>query len=280
MQDLLYRRQMYQYLNPVLFVIAVCVLLWRVTSGMEGEGVSGSFDAVFLSVYTTLCVVCLLIGLSRLLTQRGGHRELLWGVAYLLVCATVMVSARASSAEFGEEEYRSYRETFDAWRGGDDPYAANADGETMLTLAASLGRRDVLESILTKSPAPIEQLHKSAQMAASRNYAESLGVLLAHGLNPNELFEGTTVLCAASQNAQLRAVQTLLQAGADPNLADEEGCTPLMHAVMAQHAGVVKLLLEYGADPSAQDRSGRDAASYSTRAAIDDLLHQPPAKQP
>lgn len=271
---------MYKYLNPVFFVIAVCVLLWRATSGMEGgEGVSSTFDAVFLTLCATLCVICLLIGLSRLLTQRGGHRELLWGVAYLLVCATAMVSARTMSAEYGEEEYASYRESFDAWRDGADPYAANADGETMLTLAASLGRRDVLERMLEKAPAPADQLQRAAQMAASRNFAESLKVLLSHGLKVNELFEGTTPLCAAAQNGQLRAVQELLQAGANPNLPDEDGCTPLMHAVMAQHVGLVKLLLQYGADPKALDQSGRDAASYSTRAAIDDLLSNPPALQ-
>lgn len=269
---------MYKYLNPVLFAVAVCVLLWRGTSGMEGEGVGSTVDAVFLTVCATLCVICLSIGLSRLLTQRGGHRELLWGVAYLMVCATVMVSARTVSPEYSEEEYQSYRGAFDAWRNGADPYAVRDEGESVFTLAASLGKREVVESILTKTSAPADQLQRAAQMAASRNFSECLQVLLEHGLNADVLFEGSTPLCAAAQNGQLRAVQTLLLAGANPNLADEDGCTPLIHAVMAQHVGLVKLLLQYGADPAARDETGRDAASYSARAAIDDLLQRQPVR--
>lgn len=270
---------MWKYLNLVLFAVVICVLLWRVTMGMDGEGAGSGFDAVYLSVCATLCVLNVLIGMSRVLTRRGGHRELMWGVAYLLVSATVLVSARQVSDAYGEEEYAAYRAALEAWRGGADPYAENEQGESLLTLAAATGRRDVLEHVLEQAPAPVDQLQRAAQVAASRNFTESLRALLAHGLDINALHDGTTLLCSAAQNGQLAAAQELLRAGADPNGVDEDGCTPLIHAVIARHAGLVGLLMKHGADPSLKDNSGRDAASFSTSAAIDGLLQLPPESQ-
>jgi ankyrin repeat protein len=48
----------------------------------------------------------------------------------------------------------------------------------------------------------------------------------------------------------------LLEHGADPNIRDASGETPLHWAVGAGHADVEELLLEHGADPNAQDAAG------------------------
>ncbi len=52
---------------------------------------------------------------------------------------------------------------------------------------------------------------------------------------------------AAVSDGQTESVQSLLSAGAAVNETDEEGMTPLMHAVLKNHPETVKLLLQAGA---------------------------------
>ena len=49
--------------------------------------------------------------------------------------------------------------------------------------------------------------------------------LLAAGAEPN-----TTALCAAAFSGHLEVARLLLEAGADPGCADNDGTTPLMDA--------------------------------------------------
>jgi hypothetical protein len=60
-------------------------------------------------------------------------------------------------------------------------------------------------------------------------------------------------------------VKRLLDAGADVNVADERGFTPLMMAANSKtkSAEVVRMLLERGGDVQAKDVSGRTAADWA-----------------
>ncbi|HEX5162512.1 MAG TPA: DUF6438 domain-containing protein [Steroidobacteraceae bacterium] len=53
-----------------------------------------------------------------------------------------------------------------------------------------------------------------------------------------------------------RVVELLIDAGADPNIRNNEGKTPLFNS---NHEGVTTALLKRGADPHARDKSGRTA---------------------
>ena len=61
------------------------------------------------------------------------------------------------------------------------------------------------------------------------------------------------------------ALARLLRDGADPNIVDASGLTPLMWAAICQNEANIKALLDAGADPCAQDMEGHTALWHSTR---------------
>jgi hypothetical protein len=84
-----------------------------------------------------------------------------------------------------------------------------------------------------------------------------------------------TALHVAAGDAVLLAVKVLLQAGADPNMQDAQGMSPLHRAAAANlrdSVAVISALVAAGADTTALDRHGRSAAdiasSRATHAAL------------
>lgn len=83
----------------------------------------------------------------------------------------------------------------------------------------------------------------------------------------------TEPLCRAALNGDIAQVRSLLGKGADPNVRDEDGETPLIRAASlrgrvgsrednAPHSdplSVIRLLLDKGAEVDARDRQGRTA---------------------
>jgi ankyrin repeat protein len=56
--------------------------------------------------------------------------------------------------------------------------------------------------------------------------------------------------------------KALLKAGADPNLRDNYGITPLMYAAVHAWPETVKLLLAHGADPHIRNWDGHDTIYF------------------
>jgi hypothetical protein len=67
-------------------------------------------------------------------------------------------------------------------------------------------------------------------------------------------------LVEAIQSGNADGVRSLLAAGANVRVADENGVTLVMRAAAVGNAETVRLLLAAGADPTARDRQGRNAA--------------------
>ena len=62
-----------------------------------------------------------------------------------------------------------------------------------------------------------------------------------------------------SDKGDIEKVRKLLQAGANVNLQDKNGETPLYKASRNGYTNIVRLLLDAGANPNIQDNGGQTA---------------------
>lgn len=67
---------------------------------------------------------------------------------------------------------------------------------------------------------------------------------------------GSSALYWACAQGDLGKIESLLRKGADPNLADREGRTPLHSLAKSANAEAVEVLFQSGADPNARNRMG------------------------
>ena len=87
--------------------------------------------------------------------------------------------------------------------------------------------------------------------------------LLQRGANPNiRNNEGLTPLQLAVRLGFVEGAEELLKRGAQVNIGDRQGETPLITAVHQRNAALVRELLSKGADPDHNDNSGRSARDY------------------
>lgn len=133
-----------------------------------------------------------------------------------------------------------------------------------LRLAARRGDSAAVKLALARgadanaAPPPEAADQRSALIAAAT--AADLGglrALIAAGADVNRVCCGQTALLAATRDSyagRIDAVMTLLANGADPNLADEGGNTPLHLAALTRDAGVAQSLLDAGARLDAINR--------------------------
>jgi ankyrin repeat protein len=98
--------------------------------------------------------------------------------------------------------------------------------------------------------------------AGARGHLEILKMTLAHGADLKSTNRyGGTALIPASERGHVEKVRTLIAAGVDVDHVHNLGWTALLEAVIlgdggARHQDIVRLLVEAGADPSLADRDG------------------------
>ncbi|WP_082282748.1 ankyrin repeat domain-containing protein [Myxococcus hansupus] len=139
----------------------------------------------------------------------------------------------------------------------------------LLELVRSANKAGV-EAALRVRAASAEELASALCAAVLVGNAEILDLLLQAGANPNVSPAGAYwgALHVAVEQEQLELIPMLIASGADVNLPDANGMTPLHHAIDIEADGayqrgerpsayVTRLLLAHGAQPNTCDRNGR-----------------------
>ena len=101
-------------------------------------------------------------------------------------------------------------------------------------------------------------------IAAARRDIVWLVFLANKGANPNIADNrGVTPLMLASQLGFFEGVRALITAGARVDEPNEAGETPLISAVHRRDTQMMRVLLQAGANPDRTDNSGRTAREYA-----------------
>jgi uncharacterized protein len=154
---------------------------------------------------------------------------------------------------------------------GDKPAKVSSD----LHQAAGTGDVAALTHLL-ESGCDADLVHPATGATALYNacfadHVEAVRLLLAHGADPNKRItylspvdghveKGVVALMLASS---VPVTAALLEGGADPLTADDEGRTVLMRLVGAASSQVFRLLIDSGADVTARANDGLSAADLA-----------------
>jgi ankyrin repeat protein len=99
--------------------------------------------------------------------------------------------------------------------------------------------------------------------------------LLQRGADPNiRNKKGVTPLQLATAMGFTDGVEALIKGGANVNVGDQTGETPLIAAVHQRNPELVRVLLAQGADPDHNDNSGRSARQYMELMSGNTILKQ------
>jgi ankyrin repeat protein len=143
-----------------------------------------------------------------------------------------------------------------------DPALLNAcapDGFHPLGLAAFFGNKATVEALLQAGANVNQQSREAMKVSALHSAAAArrpdiVEMLLTAGANPNLRAEGgITVFHEAGATGQIDVAEMLLKRGGDINAADDQGRTPLAHAVERKMDAIVGWLRARGA----RSRRGR-----------------------
>lgn len=134
---------------------------------------------------------------------------------------------------------------------GADLHEKDAGGRNVLLHAAEGGKPEAIRRFLGLGFTAndlVESDGRTALIAASRS-PESLKILIASGAKVNTLtkFLHFTALYVAAQNGYTESVKVLIDNGADVNLTDADGRSPLNRAIVGKHQEVIDLLKKAGA---------------------------------
>jgi len=173
----------------------------------------------------------------------------------LLVCATMILAVGLSACE-GMTAKSRIDQAFD------DPRAAE--------LARAVVDQDLqrIETLVRKGVSANSVDRKEASLlkyAVNWDRKASFAKLLELGADPNLVAPSTrtTILHWVALNYDSDWLRMAIEAGADPNIADKLGQTPLFPAMAAKNTVNLELMLDAGADINHQDVSKATPAVYA-----------------
>jgi ankyrin repeat protein len=182
-------------------------------------------------------------------------------------------------------------------KAGASANGTNGEGEPVLMTASRAGAVDVVNLLLDAgadvNASEAFQGETALMWAAGEDHPDVVATLARRGANlnvrsrplkyPNVKVDfatmvfiampkgGFTALAFSARQGTVNGARALIEAGADPNVADPDGTTPLVLAIINAHYDVAALLIEKSADVNRADGVG-----MSPLYAVVDMAHQEP----
>ena len=130
------------------------------------------------------------------------------------------------------------------------PLIYNSVGMTPLCNAAGCDNVSVLKFLLKRSCSGLLDYDRAELMAiaAAKGKYENLEFMLKNGFDCNVCYRGDTILYWAMQSARLDVTRLLCEHGADINVANDEGNTPIFDASAVGLIEILEYLINHGAD--------------------------------
>lgn len=143
---------------------------------------------------------------------------------------------------------------------------AEAKGQIDFFEACALGRIDRITGLL-REDASLASAYSpdgfpAVGLAAFFGHLEAVRTLIAAGANIHAAATNAfkvQAIHAAVASKNLDIVRAVLDAGADPNAAQQQGFRPIHEAANSGNRGLADLLLNYGADPTLTGDNGKNA---------------------
>ncbi|KAM9617490.1 LOW QUALITY PROTEIN: fibronectin type 3 and ankyrin repeat domains protein 1 [Trichechus inunguis] len=146
---------------------------------------------------------------------------------------------------------------------GTDVNLKNGSGKDSLMLACYAGHLDVVKYLRkhgaswdTRDLGGCTALH----WAADGGHCSVIEWMIKEGCEVDVVDTGsgwTPLMRVSAVSGNQKVASLLIEAGADVNVKDKDGKTPLMVAVLNNHEALVRLLLDKGADASIKNEPGR-----------------------
>jgi ankyrin repeat protein len=143
---------------------------------------------------------------------------------------------------------------------------ADAAGTLDLFEAAALGRVDRIKQLLRDDPTLASAFapdgFPAVGLAAFFGHPAAVQTLLAAGADVHAAAKNSfkvQAIHAAVASKNLDIVGAVLEAGADPNAAQQQGFRPIHEAGSSGSRALAELLLKFGADPTLKGDNGKNA---------------------
>jgi len=177
----------------------------------------------------------------------------------------------------------------DTLRSGVDASLIVFGTDSILMSACAYGTPDMVSLVLNYHP-DINYQDTYGNNALTKavgnfgHYRQMVPMLLDVGINPNSsvgsagkinytaLYKITNHALQTQDEADYHIIHLFLEKGANPNLADKNGMTPLMNAAYKGNLDIVKLLLEFGADPNLENNRGQSALDRAKKKGHNDVI--------
>lgn len=135
-----------------------------------------------------------------------------------------------------------------------------------------------LKEISKENPDVLIQTNESGFtpliLAVYRGNREVVEFLIAEKAGIDFLSPMGTALSAACFKGDLSLVTLLLENEANPNIADQNGTTPLIYAVMAKNEELVDVLLKYKATKTNVDKNNMSAMDYARMSKNQEIINK------